>query len=99
MSKIGEFSKQFIFFGGSIPSDALSVKNASGAQRIVSTKIRNYYSPSDEVLHVVDDWNWVNTPIGYKGARGKTIQKYSQTMVKPKNHRFASYAAVLRSFP
>ena len=87
------------FFGGSIPSDALSVKNASHAQRIVSTKIRNYYSPYDEVLHVVDDWNWVNTPIGYKGARGKTIPKYSQTMVKPRNHRFASYAAVLRSFP
>ena len=86
-------------FGGSIPSDALSVKNASYAQKIVSTKIRNYYSPYDEVLRVVDDWNWVNTPIGYKGAHGKTIPKYSQTMVKPKNHRFASYAAVLRSFP
>jgi hypothetical protein len=86
-------------FGGSIPSDALSVKNALYAQKIVSTKIRNYYSPHDEVLRVVDDWNWVNTPIGYKGAHGKTIPKYSQTMVKPKNHRFASYAAVLRSFP
>ena len=86
-------------FGGSIPSDALSAKNASYVQKIVSKKIRNYYSPYDEVLRVVDDWNWVNTPIGYKGAHGKTIPKYSQTMVKPKNHRFASYAAVLRSFP
>ena len=86
-------------FGGSIPSDALSVKNASYAQKIVSTKIRNYYSPHDEVLRVADHWNWVDTPIGYKGAHGKTISKYSQTMVKPKNHRFASYAAVLRSFP
>ena len=86
-------------FGGSIPSDALSAKNALYVQKIVSKKIRNYYSPHDEVLRVVDDWNWVNTPIGYKGAHGKTIPKYSQTMVKPKNHRFASYAAVLRSFP
>jgi len=86
-------------FGGSIPSDALSAKNASYVQKIVSKKIRNYYSPYDEVLRVVDDWNWVNTPIGYKGAHGKTIPKYSQTMVKPKTHRFASYAAVLRSFP
>jgi len=86
-------------FGGSIPSDALSAKNASYVQKIVSKKIRNYYSPHDEVLHVVDDWNWVDTPIGYKGAHGKTIPKYSQTMVKPKNHRFVSYAAVLRSFP
>ena len=86
-------------FGGSIPSDALSVKNASYVQKIVCAKIRNYYSPHDEVLRTVDDWNWADTPIGYKGAYGKTISKYSQTMVKPKNHRFASYAAVLRSFP
>ena len=86
-------------FGGSIPSDSLSVKNASYVQKIVCAKIRNYYSPYDEVLRTVDDWNWADTPIGYKGAYGKTISKYSQTMVKPKNHRFASYAAVLRSFP
>ena len=87
------------FFGGSIPSDALNSKNGSNAQRIVATKIKNYYSPDDEVLRLADNWNWVNTPIGYRGARGKTISKYSQIMVKPKNHRFASYAAVLRSFP
>ena len=86
-------------FGGSIPNDALSIKNGFYAERIIATKIRNYYSPYDEVLRVVDDWNWVDTPIGYRGARGKTISKYSQTMVKPKNHRFASYAEVLRSFP
>jgi len=87
------------FFGGSIPNDALNPRNGSHAQRIVATKIKNYYSPDDEVLRLADNWNWVNTPIGYRGARGKTIPKYSQTMVKPKNHRFASYAAVLRSFP
>ena len=86
-------------FGGSIPSDALSVKNASYVQKIVATKIRNYYSPYDDVLRSVDDWNWAVTPIGYNGAKGKTISKYSQTMVMPKNHRFVSYAAVLRSFP
>jgi len=87
------------FFGGFIPSDALNSKNGSHAQRIVATKIKNYYSPEDEVLRLADNWNWVNTPIGYRGSRGKTISKYSQIMVKPKNHRFASYAAVLRSFP
>ena len=32
-------------FGGSIPSDALSAKNALYVQKIVSKKIRNYYSP------------------------------------------------------
>jgi len=87
------------FFGGSIPSDALNPRNGSHAQRIVATKIKNYYSPEDDVLRLADNWNWVNTPIGYRGARGKTISKYSQIMVKPKNHRFASYADVLRSFP
>jgi len=87
------------FFGGSIPSNALSPRNGSATQKIVRTKIRNYYSPHDDVLSLVDDWNWVDTPIGYMGAHGKTISKYTQTMVKPKNHRFASYAAVLRSFP
>ena len=87
------------FFGGSIPNDALNPKNGFHAQRIVATKIKNYYSPEDEVLRLADNWNWVNTPIGYKGAWGKTISKYSQIMVKPKNHRFASYASVLRSFP
>ena len=87
------------FFGGSIPSDALSPRNGSAAQKIVATKIRNYYSQYDDVLRVADDWNWISTPIGYSGAYGKTISKYSQMMIKPKNHRFASYAAVLRSFP
>jgi len=87
------------FFGGSIPYDALSPRNGSAAQKIVAAKIRNYYSPYDDVLSLVDDWNWVDTPIGYRGAHGKTISKYSQTMVKPKNHRFVSYATVLRSFP
>jgi len=87
------------FFGGSIPSDALNPRIGSHAQRIVETQLKNYYSPDDEVLRLADNWNWVNTPIGYRGARGKTISKYSQIMVKPKNHRFASYAAVLRSFP
>ena len=87
------------FFGGSIPNDALNPRNGSRAQRIIAKKIKNYYSPDDEVLRLANNWNWVNAPIGYRGARGKTISKYSQTMVKPKNHRFASYAAVLRSFP
>ena len=87
------------FFGGSIPSDALSTRNGITAQKIVATKIRNYYSPHDDVLSLVDNWSLVDTPIGYRGAKGRTIPKYSQTMVRPKNHRFVSYAAVLRSFP
>jgi len=87
------------FFGGSIPSNSLNMKNGSMAQKVVARKIRNYYSPFDDVLRLADYWNWIDRPIGYKGADGKTISKYSQTMVKPKNHRFVSYASVLRVFP
>ena len=86
-------------FGGSIPANAFSTVNGSEMQKIVATKIKNYYGPHDDVLRLADEWNWVPTPIGYRGSRGKTIQKYTQTMVKPKNHRFASYAKVLNSFP
>ena len=87
------------FFGGSIPNNALNPKNGSTAQKIVATKIRNYYSPYDDVLSFTQYWKWVDTPIGYSGAHGKTITKYTQVKVKPKNHRFASYASVLKSFP
>jgi len=87
------------FFGGSIPNNALSPKNGSAVQKIVATKIRNYYSPYDDVLGFTLNWKWVDIPIGYNGARGKTISKYKQTMVKPKNHRFLSYAKTLNRFP
>ena len=86
-------------FGGSIPANSLNPTNGSAMQTIVAKKIRNYYSPYDDVLRMADELNWVDGPIGYNGAYGKTISKYSETMVRPKNHRFASYAAVLRSFP
>ena len=86
-------------FGGSISDDALSSTNGSAMQKIVAKKIKNYFSPYDDVLREADESNWVPTPIGYRGANGKTISKYTQIMVKPKNHRFASYALVLKSFP
>ena len=86
-------------FGGSISADSLSPTNGSAMQKIVAKKIKNYFSPYDDVLREADESNWVPTPIGYRGANGKTISKYTQIMVKPKNHRFASYALVLKSFP
>ena len=42
---------------------------------------------------------FVNGPLGLNGATGKPVSKYSQTLLKPKNHRFASYASVLKKFP
>ena len=86
-------------FGASIPDDALSSTNGSAMQKIVAKKIKNYFSPYDDVLHEAEESNWVPTPIGYRGARGKVVSKYRQIVVKPKNHRFQSYARVLNSFP
>ena len=77
----------------------MSPTNGSAMQKVVAKKIKNYFSPYDDVLREADESNWVPTPIGYRGANGKTISKYTQIMVKPKNHRFASYAMVLNRFP
>ena len=88
------------FFGGSISNDSLGSKNFSrDEQKVIKLNIKNYYSPYDEVLRISNDRKLIPTPIGYKGIIGKTTSKYSQILVKPKNHRFVSYASVLRSFP
>jgi len=62
-------------------------------------KIVNHYAPTDDVLYWADTAKFVKGPLGLKGAIGNPIKKYHQKLVKPKNHRFASYAAVLNSFP
>jgi len=88
------------FFGASIPSDVPSSKKYGPLlQRVIRGKIVNYYSPNDEVLFWGDKANYVSGPLGLHGAKGKTISKYHQKLVSPENHRFASYAAVLKSFP
>jgi len=87
------------FFGASIPSDIPSSKYGKLLQKVIRGKIVNYYSPTDEVLFWGDHANFVSGPLGLHGATGKTISKYHQKLVSPKNHRFASYAQVLKSFP
>jgi len=88
------------FFGASITSDIPSSKKYGKIlQTIVNKKIVNYYAPTDDVLYWADTAKFVKGPLGLKGAIGKPISKYHQKLVKPKNHRFASYAAVLNSFP
>ena len=88
------------FFGASITSDVPSSKKFGALlQSIIREKIVNYYSPTDEVLFWGDKANFVSSPLGLHGATGETISKYHQKLVTPKNHRFASYAAVLKSFP
>ncbi len=88
------------FFGASITDDVPSSKKYGKIlQDVVNTKIVNHYAPSDEVLGWADHENFVKGPLGLNGATGKPILKYHQTLLKPKNHRFASYIAVLRKFP
>lgn len=88
------------FFGGSIPANSVHPKKFGKIlQRAINKKILNYYSPSDEVLKYEYEAELLEKPIGYKGAEGKTVSKYVQKRVRPKNHRFASYVAVLNSFP
>ena len=88
------------FFGASITDDVPSSKKYGKIlQNIVNKKIVNHYAPSDEVLGWADKEKFVKGPLGLNGATGKTISKYHQTMLKPKNHRFASYVSVLKKFP
>lgn len=88
------------FFGASITSDALSSqKYGKPFNLVVSKKIINYFSPTDEVLSWADAKKLVRSPLGLNGATGTPIRKYVQRKVMPKNHRFASYVSVLKTFP
>jgi len=88
------------FFGASITDDVpASKKYGKILQDIVNKKIVNHYAPSDEVLSWADKEKFVKGPLGLNGATGKPISKYRQILLKPKNHRFASYVSVLKTFP
>jgi esterase/lipase superfamily enzyme len=87
-------------FGASITEDVPSSKEYGKIlKNTVHKKIVNHYAPTDEVLNWANSGKYVKGPLGLNGAVGKTIDKYHQKRVKPKNHRFASYAAVLNTFP
>ena len=87
-------------FGASIPANSFNSKKfGSDFQKIVNKKIINFFSPYDDVLRMANDECWVDSPLGYNGSIGTTISKYTQKMVRPRNHRFASYASTMKSFP
>ncbi|HXV65987.1 MAG TPA: DUF726 domain-containing protein [Nitrosopumilaceae archaeon] len=88
------------FFGSSLPSDILGMKKyGKFIQKIVRNKVKNYYSPIDEVLKESHKYGLVNNPLGLFGISGNTSSKIIQIKVYPQNHRFASYAVTLKSFP
>lgn len=88
------------FFGASIIEDVPSSKKYGKIfQNIINKKIINHYAPTDDVLKWAEREKYVKGPLGLNGTIGKPISKYSQKLVRPKNHRFASYVSVLNSFP
>jgi len=92
--------EEVYFFGASVGSNIVNPSQSGRVlEKIVKSKIKNFYSPGDEVLKKSQIEGWGKNPLGLTGAKGKTISKYSQIKVFPKNHRFASYALVLKSFP
>ena len=87
-------------FGASIPSNSFNPRKTGFTfQKIVNKKITNYFSPYDDVLKAANDECWVDSPLGYNGSSGVSVPKYTQKMVRPRNHRFASYARTIKSFP
>ena len=87
-------------FGASIPANSFNPKKSGRMfQKVVNKKITNHFSPYDDVLKAANDECWVDSPLGYNGPIGTSISKYTQKMVRPRNHRFASYALTIKSFP
>ncbi len=87
-------------FGASITEDVPSSKKYGKIiQNMIKSKIVNHYAPKDEVLLWADKEKYVKGPLGLNGVIGKPVKKYKQKLVKPKNHRFASYAQILNSYP
>lgn len=98
-SKNKDIVESVHFFGASIPSNSVNSTIGKSSQKVIHSKIINCFNPWDEVLKYAHDNSQIIKPLGLYGKIGKTIPKYSQTKLRPKNHRFASYAAVLKKFP
>ena len=87
-------------FGASIPANSIQPKNhGKTVQNTINQRFVNYYSKHDGVLKYGFDNSLIPKPLGYSGAIGKTVPKYTQKHVIPRNHRFVSYAQTLKSYP
>lgn len=87
-------------FGASIPDNSLSKKSGLSFQKTVKNSVVNYYNPYDEVLLSAVNNELDDLPLGLYGAStNAVISKYIQKKIRSENHRFASYAKVLKKFP
>ena len=88
------------FFGSSLENNfAQPHKSGKALQKIVKNNVINYYCPTDGVLRQSHLDGLVKNPLGYMGSLGKTVKKFKQKRIFAKNHRFASYCIMLKSFP
>ncbi len=102
-------------FGSSLPADVQDDAAARRAiDHTVRGRLVNCYAPSDDVLLEAESEEFFPGGIGPLGLRGAvargsargrkkgtpvTASKYRQKLLRPANHRFASYAGALQSFP
>lgn len=90
-------------FGASLSlRDATSPLARRAFRLAVRGRVLNHYFPGDDVLQESDDdESQARSPLGLRGIISQRARPphYAQRRVHPRNHRFASYAAVLRSFP
>ena len=74
-------------------------KIGNDLQKVVKNKVINYYCPTDEVLKYSHQQGLVKNPLGLVGSLGKSVKKLKQKRIFAKNHRFASYSVMIKSFP
>ncbi len=86
------------FFAASIRRQDIQKAQISAMNRVIRDCVTNYHWPVDEVL-MEGETDGVNPePVGLRGMTDDTA-KWTDIMVSPANHRFASYAPMLQSFP
>ncbi len=100
--RMGDPAVNSVYLFGASISDQVPSSEKYGRilDDAVSEKIVNHYAPTDEVLNYAHDTGYILGPLGLCGAAGRPVSsKYRQIRVRPENHRFVSYAAVLDAFP
>lgn len=95
-SRVYDSIESVHLFGASVERGAVIDLYKMMMERVVRGRVLNYHWPDDEVLGegVVDGQS---SPVGLRGTGG--TGQWQDIQVRPANHRFASYAQTLDSFP
>ena len=93
---LGMVEAVYLFAASATRRDMYS--SSAVLSRVIKAGLANYYGPNDEELSEGHESKANPYPIGLCGM-GANLPKCRDVRVSPENHRFASYAAVLESFP